>query len=231
MGAYLIRWQEAGYIRIEERENERTIKRTQEEAIVFSQDKTPDQGVERLLYEILTDDTDRDGILWTSGIEERAGALYEKLTAWAAEVKSEGEKALIRSGAAATDTKGTIRFTVSGFNQAVKLLGFRKYLIEMRIQREDRSVPGELWGDYLVFATLFDIGENVLESMKALDPAYFDTFAGMYGCNAYNMRYLVIMTNHISSAATPTNNTDGIGGGVSSAGGGGFSGGGGGGSR
>lgn len=231
MGAYLIRWQEAGYIRIEERENERTIKRSQEEAIVFSQDKTPDQGVERLLYEILTDDTDRDGILWTSGIEERAGALYEKLTAWVAEVKSEGEKALIRSGAAATDTKGTIRFTVSGFDQAVKLLGFRKYLIEMRIQREDRSVPGELWGDYLVFATLFDIGENVLESMKALDPAYFDTFAGMYGCNAYNMRYLVIMTNHISSAATPTNNTDGIGGGVSSAGGGGFSGGGGGGSR
>jgi uncharacterized membrane protein len=78
---------------------------------------------------------------------------------------------------------------------------------------------------------LFDIGENVLESMKALDPAHFDTFAGMYGCNAYNMRYLVIMTNHISSAATPSNNTDGISGGVSSAGGGGFSGGGGGGSR
>lgn len=231
MGAYLIRWQEAGYIRIEERENERTIKRSQEEAIVFSQDKTPDQGVERTLYEILTDDTDRNGILWTSGIEERAGALYEKLTAWAEEVKSEGEKALIRSGAAATDTKGTIRFTVSGFDQAVKLLGFRKYLIEMRRQREDRSVPGELWGDYLVFATLFDIGENVLESMKALDPAYFETFAGMYGCNAYNMRYLVIMTNHISSAATPTNNTAGIGGGASSAGGGGFSGGGGGGSR
>ncbi|MDR7811012.1 DUF2207 domain-containing protein [Lacrimispora sp.] len=231
MGAYLIRWQEAGYIRIEERENERTIKKSQEEAIVFSQDKTPDQGVERSLYEILTDDTDRDGILWTSGIEKRAGALYEKLTAWAEEVKSEGEKALIHSGAAATNTKGTIRFTVSGFDQAVKLLGFRKYLIEMSGQREDRSVTGELWGDYLVFATLFDIGENVLESMKVLDPAYFDTFAGMYGCNAYNMRYLVIMTNHISSAATPTNNTDGISGGASSAGGGGFSGGGGGGSR
>ncbi|WP_313577510.1 DUF2207 domain-containing protein [Lacrimispora sp.] len=231
MGAYLIRWQEAGYIRIEERENERSIKRSQEEAIVFSRDKTPDQGVERSLYEILIDDTDRDGILWTSGIEKRAGELYEKLTAWAEVVKSEGEKALIRSGAAATNTKGTVRFTVSGFDQAVKLLSFRKYLIEMRSQSEYRSVPGELWGDYLVFATLFDIGENVLESMKALDPAYFDTFAGMYGCNAYNMRYLVIMTNHISSAATPASNTDGISGGASSAGGGGFSGGGGGGSR
>ncbi|MSS09133.1 DUF2207 domain-containing protein [Clostridium sp. WB02_MRS01] len=230
MGAYLIRWQEAGYIRIE-RESERTIKRTKEEAIIFSPDKIPDPGVERSLYDILTDDIDHDGFLWTSDIEKRADTLYKKLTAWAAEVKREGEKVLIHSGAAATNIKGTVRFTVSGFEQAVKLLGFRKYLMELHMQREDRPVPGELWGDYLVFATLFNVGEQVLESMKALDPAYFDTFAGMYGCNAFNMIYLVTMTNHISSAATPTQNTDGIGGAAGSVGGGGFSGGGGGGSR
>ncbi|WP_333652183.1 DUF2207 domain-containing protein [Lacrimispora sp.] len=231
MSAYLIRWQKVGYIRIEKRENERTKKRSQEEVIVFSLDKILDPGVERELYEILTDNTDRDGILWTSDIGKRAKALYEKLTAWAAEVKSEGDQALILSGAAATDTKGTVRFTASGFEHAVKLLGFRKYLIELRRQSEDRSVHGELWGDYLVFAILFGMGEHVLESMKALDPAYFDTFTGMYGYNAYTMIYLMNMTNHISSAASPTNNTSGIGGGASSVGGGGFSGGGGGGSR
>lgn len=230
MGAYLIRWQEAGYIRIE-RESDRTIKRSKEEAIIFSPDKIPDPGVERSLYDILTDDIDHNGFLWTSDIEKRADTLYKKLTAWAAEVKREGEKVLIRSGAAATNIKGTVRFTVSGFEQAVKLLGFRKYLMELHMQREDRPVPGELWGDYLVFATLFNVGEQVLESMKALDPAYFDTFASMYGCNAFNMIYLVTMTNHISSAATPTQNTDGIGGAAGSVGGGGFSGGGGGGSR
>ncbi len=82
-----------------------------------------------------------------------------------------------------------------------------------------------------MFAALFAIGERVLESMEALDPAYFDTFAGMYGCNAYSMIYLITMTNHISSAATPNPNTGGTGGAASSAGGGGFSGGGGGGSR
>jgi len=230
MGAYLIRWQEAGYIRIE-RESERTIKRSKEEAIIFSPDKIPDPGVERSLYDILTDDIGHDGFLWTSDIEKRVDTLYKKLTAWAAEVKRDGEKVLIRSGAAATNIKGTVRFTVSGFEQAVNLLGFRKYLMELRRQRKDRPVPGELWGDYLVFATLFNVGEQVLESMKALDPVYFDTFAGMYGCNAFNMIYLVTMTNHISSAATPTQNTDGIGGAAGSVGGGGFSGGGGGGSR
>lgn len=231
MGAYLIRWQEAGYIRIEERERERNVKSPKkEEAIVFSPDKTPDPGVEQSLYEILTFDTDGDGILWTSDIKKRAEALYEKLTAWAEEVKSDGKEELIRSGAAATDIKSTVRFTVSGFEQAVRILGFQKYLTEMRRQREDRTVPRELWGDYLVFATLFDIGEQVLESMKDLDPAHFDSFAGMYGCNAYSMIYLMTMTNHISSAATPKSNMAGTGG-VSPAGGGGFSGGGGGGSR
>lgn len=231
IGAYLIRWQELGYIRIEKRENQRTVKKTQEEAIVFNLDKTLEPGVERALYEILTDNADRDGILWTSDIEECAQELYEKLAAWGADVQREGDKELIRLGVAATNIKGTVKFTASGFEQAVKVIGFRKYLIEMSGQKEGRSVQRELWGDYLVFAALFGIGENVLKSMKALDPAYFDTFAGMYGCNAYNMIYLMNMTNHISSAAATTNNTDGLGGGASSAGGGGFSGGGGGGSR
>lgn len=231
IGAYLIRWQEMGYIRIEKRENQRTVKKNQEEAIVFNLDKTLDPGVERALYEILTENAARDGILWTSDMEECADELYEKLTAWGADVQSEGDKALIRLGSAATNIKGTIKFTASGFEQAVKLIGFRKYLIEMSGKREDQSLQRELWGDYLVFAALFGIGEHVLKSMKAADPAYFDTFAGMYGYNAYSMIYLMNMTNHISSAAAPANNTAGLGGGAGSAGGGGFSGGGGGGSR
>lgn len=230
MGAYLIRWQEAGYISIEKRKKERKKGGSKkEEAIVFSPEKAPDQGVEQTLYEILTDYADRDGILWTSNIEKRAEELYEKLTEWSEEVKSEGEKALIRSGAAKQDIKGVVRFTVSGFDQAVKMLGFQKYLMEMRSQSEDSNAPKELWGDYLVFAALFDLGKQVLESMKALDPVYFDTFAVMYGCNAYSMIYFMTMTNHISSASAP--NTDGTGGAASSVGGGGFSGGGGGGSR
>lgn len=232
MGAYLIRWQEAGYIRIEERERQQNIKRPKkEEAIVFSPDKTPDQAVERSLYEILICDIDRDGIFWTSDIEKKAEELYKKLTAWAEEVKSEGEKELIRSGAAATNLKGHIRFTVSGLEEAARVLGFQKYLMEMRGQSEDRTVQRERWSDYLVFAVLFNIGGLVLKSLKALDPEHFDTFAGMYGCNTHSMIYLMTMTDHISSAAMTNPNTDGTGGASFAGGGGGFSGGGGGGSR
>lgn len=231
MGAYLIRWQEAGYIRMEERPNEENTKKPKkEEAIILNLDKTPDQEVEKSLYKILIGIADGKDILWTSDIEKHAKKLQEKLTVWAEEVKLHGEDELIRLGAAATNQKGTVSLTSFGFEQAVKIIGFQKYLMDMSKPKEDKMAPRELWGDYLVFATLFSIGEQVLKSMKALDPTHFDSFAGMYGCNSYSMIYLLTMTNHISGAASPNSGMNGAGG-VSSVGGGGFSGGGGGGSR
>lgn len=231
MGAYLIRWQELGYIRMEERPNEgNTKKPKKEEAILFNLDKRPDQGVEQTLYKILTDITDGNDILWTSNIEKHAKELEEELTVWAEEVKQNGQTELIRLGAAATNQKGTVSLTSFGFEQAIKIIGFQKYLMDMSKPRDGKTAPRELWGDYLVFATLFSIGEQVLKSMKALDPTHFDSFAGMYGCNSFSMIYLLTMTNHISGAASPNTGMNSAGG-VSSVGGGGFSGGGGGGSR
>lgn len=233
MGAYLIRWQKAGYISIEERAvNPGTRKAKKEEVIVFASDEPPIQGAERTLHQILAGGADRHGILWTSDIEESAQELYEKLTAWAEDVQEDGQKELLGSGAAAMDGKGIVRFTAAGFQQAVGILGLQKYLEEMHEQGKDEAALRELWGEYLVFSTLFDTAEQVLESMKALDPAYFDTFSSSYGCNAYSMMYFITMTNHISSAsAQDMNGTDGTGGMAGSMGGGGFSGGGGGGSR
>lgn len=228
MGAYLIRWQKAGYISIEERKNPQG-KKEPEEVIVFRPEQTPSAAVEQSLYAILAARADPDGILWSSVIEKRAEKLYERLTEWAVEAKSEGEKELILLGVAAKDKNDVVRFTASGFEQAVRMIGFQKYLIGMKVQQKDGPAPRELWGDYLVFAALFDIGEQVLKSMEALDPAYFDTFSELYGYNSYRMVYFMTMTNHISTTAAP--NVSGIGGAAGSVGGGGFSGGGGGGSR
>lgn len=230
MAAYLIHWQKAGYIRIEERENQQNKKKPEkEEVIIFHPEEIPSSDIEKALYAILSVGADEDGILWSTEMEKRAQKLYDKLTEWAKTVKSEGEKELIRLGAADKDKNGFLRFTASGFDQAVRMIGFQKYLIGMKLQQKDGLAPRELWGDYLVFAALFDIGEQVLNSMKALDPAYFETFSGMYGCNSYHMMYFMTMTNHISNTAVP--NTNGTGGAAGSIGGGGFSGGGGGGSR
>lgn len=230
MGAYLIRWQEMHYINIEEREKPRKNKKPKkEEAIVFHPEKAPSGGAELALYHILMEGVDANGILWSSGIEKYADKLYDKLTHWAEVVQKEGEAELIRSGAAAKGEKEVVRFTAAGFDRAVQMLGFQNYLAEMRSSQKDELATRKLWGDYLVFAALFDMGEQVLKSMQALDPAYFDTFSGRYGYSPYQMIYFMSITNNLSSAATP--DTSGTGGVAGSVGGGGFSGGGGGGSR
>lgn len=229
MGAYLIRWQEAGYIRMEMREYQQTGKK--EEAIVFGLHQPDGPGVEYSLSLILKNCADENNILWISDMKEQSEKISEQLTSWAERVKFEGDHELVRLQAAATDPNGSLRFTASGFEQAVRLLGFRKYLMNMRSQSTDQAEERALWGDYLVFATLFHIGEQVVESMKTIDSEHFNSFSNRYGYPPYSMIYLMTMTNHISSAAAPTANIDGTGGSAGSSGGGGFSGGGGGGSR
>lgn len=232
LGAYLIRWQEAGYIRMEMHDHKQGHKKVEkEEAIIFGTEKPSGSGAEFSLYSLLYGYADEKHLLRISDLEKQSKNITEKLTAWAENVKAEGNNELIQLNAASTDTKGTIRFTTSGFEQAIRMLGLQKYLLGMSSQSTDKASERSLWGDYLVFATLFHIGEEVLKSMKTLDPAHFNSFSGMYGCTPYSMIYLMTMTNHISSAAAPKVNTNGTGGVAGSVGGGGFSGGGGGGSR
>lgn len=229
LGTYLIRWQKAGHIRLGEREREPGARKEQkEESIIFLDKETSGSGAEQALYEILRGEADREGILWISDLEKRADKLYQGLTAWAGAVKDVGAAELVRLGAAATDGKGKLRFTESGFAQAVQMLGFQQYLSAMHKEGAGRDSKAR-WEDYLVFAVLFNVGEQVLKSMKELDPVYFDSFSTMYGYNAYSMMHLLLITGRISETTTP--DSGGTGGAAGSAGGGGFSGGGGGGSR
>lgn len=219
MSAYLMRWKEKGYIDIQKMDDE--------EAIVFCVEKITEQGSEQMLYKALSRYADNSGTLFISQIEDHAEKLDKKLSDWENAINAEGERELVSSGLAGENKKGKIRFTQLGFDKAINMLGFHKYLKNMNEEYEKGSK--ELWGDYLVFATLFDLGEQVLENMQALDPEYYDDFLGMYGYNSFQMMYFLNMTSDISSATVQ--NIDGTGGDASASGGGGFSGSGGGGSR
>lgn len=228
MGACLIRLQEKGQIRMEEREAANGRRRAKEEVIVLNAGRVELTDSEQKLLRLLSGYADTDGILWSSVMVKRAESLHKRLQDWTIlQVGDEGDRELVRMSVAVKDEKNTLRFTPAGFPKAVAILGFQRYLKDM--QKSDAG-HRELWGDYLVFASLFGMGKQVLESMEALDPAYYSSFSGMYGDGTYSMLYFITMTNHITSHSVP-NDADGTGGASSSSGGGGFSGGGGGGSR
>ena len=87
----------------------------------------------------------------------------------------------------------------------------------------------EYWGDYLVFATLFNLAKPVVSGLQNIDGEGFDSFCGMYHMNpAMFMLYM----NHATTISHSSNaGAYGGAGDISMSGGGGFTGGGGGGSR
>lgn len=221
MAAYLILWQEANYISIDKR----TKKSKMEESIQFKSEHISATTIEQLLFDLLMEKADHDNILWSSDIVTNSNYISQKLILWEKEVNKEGIKELSRLGM--VEKNGTIRFTRQGFDKAILILGLKKYLSELTHQSED--VNKELWGDYLVIASMFNMGEKVLKTFQGIDKSYYNGFVNHYGCNTYSMIYFMSMTSHISNSTVM--NADGTGGSTFSSGGGGFSGGGGGGSR
>ncbi len=230
ISAYLVRWQQAGYVQVEKQERQTHRHNQAEEAIIFKTKLLPKEPVEQVLYQILSRYADDNGVLWAHTMEKHAETLYDKLDTWHKEVIQEGNQFLIGNAMAVRIQKYRLHFTEEGFQQAISVLGFQKYLYEMRKPNNQQVPERDLWGDYLVFAILFGIEQEILKSLQTVDPEYYNDFSSGYGCDAYSMMYFLTITNHISSTPAPAQ-ADGTGGSVSSVGGGGFSGGGGGGSR
>ncbi len=222
MGAYLVLWQEANYISVDKREKETKM----EESILFQAEHISEAVIEQLLFDLLIKEAGQDNILWSSDIRKNADNISRKLEQWEKKVNKEGIKELKRLGVV-EEKKGTLRFTRQGFDKAIMILGLKKYISGLNHQSE--KVNNELWGDYLVTATMFGMGKKVLKAFQVIDKSYYNDFVNHYGCDSYSMFYFMSMTSHICDNTVI--NTDGTGGAASSSGGTGFSGGGGGGSR
>ena len=58
-------------------------------------------------------------------------------------------------------------------DDAMQVFGLRKFLSEFALMDESGQKDVSLWNDYIVWATLFGISEQVIRDMKKLNPEYF----------------------------------------------------------
>ncbi|MDO5096367.1 MAG: DUF2207 domain-containing protein [Peptostreptococcaceae bacterium] len=114
-----------------------------------------------------------------------------------------------------------------GFEYIQEILNFKKFLNNFTKISEREAHEVELWDDYLVFATLFGIADQVAKQMRKINPTFEERSAVM------NKDYsLTKSAVHTFSSVYESSRAAGKGGSSSSGGGGGYSGGGsGGGSR
>ena len=190
---------------------------------------------ERSLYTMLQAASGSDVILQHNEFSRWSARHSSRVNRWVEQVTAEGkthmgDNGYLRSG----------RFTERGQEEARKVVGFKKYLSDFTIIGERASQEVELWHDYLVFAALYGIADQVAKELKDINPKAFEQMM-VYDYNTMNdvVHLTRAMANSITSARAQhlssgsfSPSRGGFGGFTSIGGGGGFHGGGfGGGSR
>lgn len=221
LGAILLKWIKEEKISTT-KVTSKILKR--ESTAIDLKKSTFENKLEQELYDMLYESS-KDGILEDNEFEKWCKRNYNQILKWFDKVlnkegdvlEANGYLTLIKNSAF-----GTKKCTVneSMYNDAEKLAGLKKYLIEFSRIKEKQPIEVRLWEEYLIYAQIFGIAEEVTKQFKKLYP---DMIEG------YNYDYdTFIFINHISTTGIASASTARSRAQSYSSGGGGFSSGGGG---
>ena len=117
-------------------------------------------------------------------------------------------------------------------DEVKKVFGLRKFLKEFTLLDERNVGEVALWKDYMIYATLYGIADQVISDMKKINPEYFNMDQVAQQMANETTLPMIRSTMHRSTARAAMNKAErearaaGGGGRASWGGGGGFSGGG-----
>lgn len=226
IAAYLVKWQFDGNLSFESE----ALANGKQGDLVILLTSGPEQNKNEMTLFSFLEEASEDGVLTLHSWQEWTQKHYKKIEMWENDVKKSGNNRLSESGWAAVDTKGKLRFTQTGYDMHVRMQGFFKYLKSFKKPDGNMSAVREYWGDYLVYASLFNLADNVAGGLQSMDADGFDDFCGCYHMNTFLfLRYIHHSYSYSNTVAESA--AAGDGGSSYASGGGGFSGGGGGGSR
>ena len=199
--------------------------------IYFNDEKASGLDPEaRELYDMLKAASGSDLILQDKEFSRWSKRNYKRVNKWVTDASERGSRALRGLGHI-----GSYFYTDAGKAEARKLLGFKKFLSDFTLVKERGSREVGLWQDYLVYASLFGIADQVAKELHDIDPKLFEETVSMdYNHTSWllwhNNQMATAITNAQVRAANAMGRTSGsfggFGGGTSFGGGGGFSGGG-----
>lgn len=229
IGAYFLKWIESGTIRVERDPRKET--RMNLAFVKDSAELSFDDAMERMVYDRALEAAGSNKLLEANEFKTWSTKHFQAVSKWPQKAKSEGRPV----------------WSSLSMEDRCKVVEFRNFLKDFTLS-EDREAPEVgLWKQYLVFAQVFGIADQVMKNFEKLFPAQFQEFIRQNNLMDNNSLYFILRNvnssanSMMSSALNKKSSVDaaaqarrsGGGGGFSSfGGGGGFSGGGhGGGSR
>ncbi len=174
---------------------------------------------DKILYNMLKAAGGEDAKLQEDEFENWSSDHEKRVAKWDEAVEKAAKKFIEEKG-----YKLDGRYSSDFQREARKLLGLKKYLQRFTEFKKADISDVERLKEYLVYAALFEIADEVVKQINTVNPAAFESL----GPYSYNTWYLIM--NHNTTLSKTITNTvitsGGTGGSSSFGGGGGFSGGG-----
>ena len=240
VAAYILKWLQKNIISVVEGPERGILRKTQTYKIVLTESPAILDLNERPLYSMLWAAARDDHILEKNEFQRYCKKNYSDVERWFDSVRESGtqrmkEKGLLRSERITDKMLGFIKtkrnadiYTVAYNEELTHVNGFQKFLEDEDNMAEKSMIEVKLWDEYLVFATVMGIADQVYRQAKLSVPQYDNRY---YGYDPY-MAYMVATgfgtagARGVAAGASSSGGSSSFGGGGSS-----FSGGGGGGLR
>lgn len=217
LGAVLLKWLNEDKIEIQ-KETKKGVFKKEQSKIILKKDVKFQDFQEEKLYKMLTD-ASGDYILEAKDFKKWASEHYTRVLDWFETVLDKETKKLEQEEMLKHLKRDKYISTNKLYNEAIILKGFKKFLLDFSRIYEKEPLEVHLWKEYLIFAQVFGIAEQVAKEFKDIYP---DLISEDYIDN-FDFIYFVAYTG-IDSANAAKNSAEfyDSGGGGFSSGGGGF---------
>lgn len=240
LGAVLLKWIKNDNVRVERIDKTGVLTSKSEANIIFNKEPGNSE-LEDKLYRWMYD-ASLDGKLEKNEFSKWCKDNYSKILNWFTDVLEYQSKMLVNEGKASITKVGLLQSTkylVSDtmMEEAEQLYGLKKFFKEFTSINEKEPIEVKIWDEYLMFAQIFGMADEVAEQFKKLYPEVIQSMETSnfdYSDLVFirNLSNSGISTAEAKSAAVARASSYSSGGGGFSSGGGGggsFGGGGGGG--
>lgn len=185
-------------------------------------------------YTILEAAAGVDGVLQAKELEQLCDRNAKPLAGFANSCRQDADRTLIRAGCyRGAVCEGVKSLTEQGQRQLDEILGLKRFLLDFSLIHERGVGETVIWQDYLIYAHLLGIADQVAPQIRRLYPEALPQVERFERCIGYAGYYNGLMFNAYTRELQRQQaaRSAGSGGSASFGGGGGFSGGGSGGTR
>ena len=238
LGSDILKWLRDGNVKIEKVTKKGLFKENIESNIIFDE-KPSDTELEEKIFGYMYE-ASGDGVLEANEFKKWCSNHYKKILDWFDDVLEFENKMLVNEGKAKVISEGRIfkrnvyQIDDAMMEEAEQMAGLKKFLKEFSVIKEREPIEVNLWQEYLMYAQIFGIADEVAGQFKKLYPEVIQEMESM-GYNYNDVIFIhSISSDGIKSATSAREKAQAYhagGGGSSFSGGGGgsFGGGGGGG--